>query len=331
MSKVSSEMRTEVDHLRAQMRQEMRALATEVDNRRDLLRHEAELFNTSKQLASAKDWVMCGSDAKYSCGVCTRHSSHFRHPSQRNSKWIIGNGGFKYSSRLSVEVCKHETSEMHGIALELEDERSHDPLHFSLQHQLAESRSITAKLFRTVYDNTLHFRAFLDYENIVHLQHHNDFEVGDQLHSRNTAPTMLRVIYHTDRSAFIHHFTTIDPATGRLPLVGVAADKVSDKRMKQWQCNAGRSRCKGSPFTFCSELLKMGTTAKGVDCFKNMIDSCTGIGIRQASQRKTYCFDGEAVYSGAGTTADTCKSLVKSEDPRDELKSSKTHHTLESF
>ena len=106
--------------------------------------HEAKLFNTSKQLASAKDWVMYGSDAKYSCGVCTRHSSHFRHPSQRNSKWIIGNGGFKYSSRLSVEVCKHETSEMHGIALELEDERSHNPLHFSLQHQLAESRSITA-------------------------------------------------------------------------------------------------------------------------------------------------------------------------------------------
>ena len=131
--------------------------------------------------------------------------------------------------------------------------------------------------------------------------HNNDFDVGDQLHSRNTAAPMLSVIYRTDRRTITEHMTTISPATGRLPLVGVAADKVSDKRFKQWQCNALRTNLLGSPWTFCSELKKMGLTAKGVDCHKNMANSASDVGVT-AAQRKTYSFDGEAVYSGEGTT-----------------------------
>ena len=103
---------------------------------------------------------------------------------------------------------------------------------------------------------------------------------------------MVKVMYNTDRSKFYKHFTTIDPATGKLPLVGIATDKVSDKKFKQWQCNAARARYKGSPFTLCTELRKMGTTAKGVDCYNNMVAAATDIGI-SATQRKTYCFDGK--------------------------------------
>ena len=148
--------------------------------------------------------------------------------------------------------------------------------------------------------------------------HNNDFDVGDQLHSRNTAAPMLSVIYRTDRRTITKHMTTISPATGRLPLVGVAADKVSDKRFKQWQCNALRTNLVGSPWTFCSELKKMGLTAKGVDCHKNMANSASDVGVT-AAQRKTYSFDGEAVYSGEGTTTDTVKSLVLKEDPKNEV------------
>ena len=126
---------------------------------------------------------------------------------------------------------------MHILSVEWESSRVRNPIDFSTQHQLLESRFITEKLFRTTYDNALHYRSFLDYENLVcqfgfiitehhidsthlwgctalaaissvlilawtqvWLQHCNDAGVGDQLHSRNTAAPMLDVIYRTDRS-----------------------------------------------------------------------------------------------------------------------------------
>lgn len=314
----SSDIRIEVNHLTALMRKEMKQLADEVDTRRELLRQEGDLFSSSQRLASTRTWLTRSSNGKYHCGICTRHSSQFTCGSQMNSKWIVGNRGIRYGARFTISVCEHEDSDMHTLSMKLEEERSLNPLHFSLQCQLAQSRTITAKLFRTVYDNCLHYRSFLDYENLVHLQHLNDGDLGDQLHSRMTAALMLQVVYRKDRMIYRVHFTTINPATGRLPIVGVAADKVSDKRFKQWQCNAGRSNLHGSPFTFCTELRKMGTTAKGIDCYANMVGSCDDFGII-STQRRTYAFDGEAVYSGAGTTADTCKSLLKAEDEENEI------------
>ena len=62
----------------------------------------------------------------------------------------------------------------------------------------------------------------------------------------------------------------------------------------------------------------MGDTSKGIDFYNNMVDSATKVGV-SAPQRKVYSMDGEAVYTGDGTTADTCKSLVKAEDPANEV------------
>ena len=163
------------------------------------------------------------------------------------------------------------------------------------------------------YDNAIHYRSFLDYENIVWLQHNSGMDVGDQLHSRHTSVVMLDVVYRSDRQEYRIFLTTISPATGRLPQVGIAADKVSSKRMKQWQCNAARVNLQGSPSTFCTELRKMGKTALGIDCFNNLAGSFADLG-GKPHQRRSYCMDGEAVYSGNGTTADTVKSKVKAED-----------------
>ena len=61
----------------------------------------------------------------------------------------------------------------------------------------------------------------------------------------------------------------------------------------------------------------MGLTAKGQACYDNPIGSleCYGVIPRQ---RRTYSADGEAVYSGEGTIANTVKSLVKAEDEKNE-------------
>jgi hypothetical protein len=101
------------------------------------------------------------------CGKCTQHKPFFTHRTQQESPWILRNGGVKYRNRFCQQVRKHEESDMHILAIELDEERDCEPLEYSLQQQQLEARDITANLFRTTYDNALHYRAFLDYENLV--------------------------------------------------------------------------------------------------------------------------------------------------------------------
>ena len=145
----------------------MQALATEVDHRRELLRTESDTFVDNQQLASSKDWVIVTQNSRYCWGFCTTHSTLFKHPSRRSSPWILGNGGIPYNRRWRNQLWQHEQSEMHILSVEWESSRVRKPIEFNIQYQLLESRLITEKLFRTTYDNALHYRSFLDYENLV--------------------------------------------------------------------------------------------------------------------------------------------------------------------
>ena len=145
----------------------MQLLVQEVDNHRALLWEESKAFTERKNLASSRSWPLLMPNGRYCCGVCTSHASHFNHQKQYTSPWLMANGGVKYADRFSNKALKHEESNMHELAIELEAERALNPLEFSLQHQLHESRVITAKLFRTTLDNAIHFCAFLDFESLV--------------------------------------------------------------------------------------------------------------------------------------------------------------------
>lgn len=216
IDRLTSEMRTETNHLAVQMRRQMTDLVEQVDQRRDLLRNERDLFESSTKLASNRSWLLAMQNGRYCCGPCTAQSSFFTHRMQKESPWLLSKGGIKFNARFSVQVCKHEDSDMHILAIELEEERVSDPLQFSLQQQLLKSRTITGRLMKTAYDNALHYRSFLDYENIVWLQHNNDLNVGDQLHQRQSSSAMIGTIYRTDRKTWIRFLSTPNKATGRL-------------------------------------------------------------------------------------------------------------------
>jgi hypothetical protein len=57
----------------------------------------------------------------------------------------------------------------------------------------------------------------------------------------------------------------------------------------------------------------MGDRSRGVDCHKELRGSQTDVGL-QEPQCRSYAFDGEACYSGDGTTADTTKYLLLQQD-----------------
>jgi hypothetical protein len=160
-------MRSEVEQLSASMRQEMRVLASQVEHARDKLTSQQQAYDNSRKLASSRDWLLLMPNGRYCCGVCTTHCSLLTHIKQRESPFILSNGGVRYTYNFSSAVNEHGQSKMHAQSGEHEQDRMRKPLEFSLHVQLLESREITLKLFRTVLDNALHYRSFLDYENLV--------------------------------------------------------------------------------------------------------------------------------------------------------------------
>ena len=77
-------------------------------------------------------------------------------------------------------------------------------------------------------------------------------------------------------------------------------------------------RIVSTPFTFIMSLREMGETSKGVDCHRELRGSQGDMSL-QPAQCRTYAFDGEACYSGDGTTADTTKFLLLQQDASNEV------------
>ena len=105
--------------------------------------------------------------------------------------------------------------------------------------------------------------------------------------------------------------TTLNSHTSRRPYVGVAADKVCDKKFKSWEIVAVRVNFNGTPVTLIAELRPItGASADAAACLSEIDGACDGLGL-DASQRRSYCFDGENCYQG-GVTAVKARLLERS-------------------
>ena len=323
---VSSSVDSEVASIQVTLREEttrmckqIEALQADLQRQRAEFKQEVDSFTESKKLCTDKDWIASLPNGRFVCLVCTRHQSHCKHGTQQRSKWLKQNGGVKYCSRFSRLLWSHENEcEMHKVCVEMEAMSLQQPLVFAFETQFAEAKEATAKLFKITLDNALRYRAFLDYENVVYLAHSCGAEIGEQLHGRKVSTAMADMMYRTFRQQGYEYISTPKPATRALPYVGRASDKVSDCKYTQWIVVTGRIRVGGTPVTFLQELRKMGLTATGQDCYDQVVAAEEGMGC-QAGQVKTSSFDGEACYSGEGTTAPTVKSLTLGADPDAEV------------
>ena len=103
-------------------------------------------------------------------------------------------------------------------------------------------------------DSLKHYRSFLEHENLCFLQTQNDTNLGDRLHGRKTAATMLETIYAYQREQTASFLSTPNEHTCRLPYVGIAADKVCDQKFASWEIVNGRVNYLGTPVSFIMEL-----------------------------------------------------------------------------
>ena len=116
-----------------------------------------------------------------------------------------------------------------------------------------------------------------------------------------TAATMLETIYAHQSDQAATFLSTPNEHTRRLPYVGTAADKVCDSKFASWEIVSGRVNFHGTPVSFIMELREITSDSADGDTCLAEIDGAHARLKVVASQRRTYCFDGEACYQGEVT------------------------------
>lgn len=270
---------------------------------------------SAKELASQKDFLALNQQGNYICTVCTTHCSQFTHAKQRDSPFLACNGGKSPDSRMSnftTAVHTHETSDMHLLAMQLEQSSQRDPIVASINAANMYARETTAKLFRTAISGVVNYHSFADYERLVQLQDANGVDVGDWLHGRKTAAAFLEVCHEDFDRQLTEKLSTVSSFTGNVPYIGQAADKVCDSIFEQWQVLCSRINHNGRPLSVLMELTKVTDDATGKSCWEKIVKAEKN---RQVTpdQSQSFAFDGEACYQGKESGVN---SHIQKERPR---------------
>lgn len=230
VSGLRSDLRVEIATLRRESTKAVTALLDDVAAQRTSLAEERRQFTDSKKLASDRDWLVLLGNGNYICLVCDTHH-HALQPDERGPRFLESpflrrNGGLRVGEYFSRQVCKHENTQAHAHCWQLEDHRQAEPLQYAFRMQEQEADEVTRRIFRTVLDSLCHHRSFLEHESLCFLQSENGLEMGDRLHMRLTAASMLETIYTVQREQARLFLVTPNMYTQRRPYVGIAADKV---------------------------------------------------------------------------------------------------------
>ena len=271
---------------------------------------------SAKQLAADRDWLVVSGSGCYFCSICTKHCNLFTNAKQLQSRWVAGNGGVdpaqhRWGKPFPAQVHRHGESEMHQLAVDFDKARASMPLVASFSQQALHAENVTVTLLRTAIDGVVNYRAFNDFENLVYLQHLNGLDVGDWQHGRQAAAAMLGCAEAEWRQQMKLYLSTPLQSTGRVPYLGIAADKVSDNYNGSWQPICGRCNHKGKPVSFLLELYKMTKDCTGNSCWVGIKHGEEAAGVKPW-QSISFAFDGEAAYQGELSGV---KSAIKKERP----------------
>lgn len=195
---LKSDLCHEIATLRKDSVSAARAVLDDVKVQRKELLEERKEFSKTKKLASEREWLVMLGTGNYICVYCDTHHHQLRGQGCgrfMESPFLRRNGGVKYCTEFSIKVCKHEQTKMHAACWALEEDREADPLLHAFGRAEHAADVVTARVFRTVLDSLKHYRSFLEHEALCFLQHKNGVELGERLHGRKTASTMLETIY----------------------------------------------------------------------------------------------------------------------------------------
>ena len=150
-----------------------------------------------------------------------------------------------------------------------------------------KQRATMRKLLVTVLHLAKKCNSVASYEEQIFLQYLNDVQVGDRLHSSDTARSMLIMCHREGRTDFKMFLTTCNPVTGHVPFFGAACDKVTDKGKIQFQPCCIRVNYCGYPLVIFNDAKRVydegsydpTSEASGFSLFNKMLESFEEMGV----------------------------------------------------
>ena len=287
---------------------------------------------------------------KFWCALCTEFKSALADGRHLSSKWIASNGGFDINDSRAMNLYNNHIGnhEMHKICLEAQALAEQNRWCSLSQEQLTRADETTKRLLMLVAHSNKEKRSSRAYERDVKLLHLLGVDVGERQHSRITGAEMSLVLAEVGMRGLEEFLTTVKPATGRKPHVGMSFDKQTDLGGLQSQVHMMRVNFLGTPVTVFASLTMLeapvneeeeGThEADGYHCFQKICDCLTESGVAlfeetgkdahgritfgdailvakdtprpHSEQFRTACGDGEAVYNGTGPKKSVRARLV---------------------
>ena len=218
------------------------------------------------------------SNGRVICVTCTGNMSALRDGRSLRSKFIAINGGVAQDSMLSSRWSEHEGSDGHAISVEAEKLQKQSPMARALSEFEVRQNLVATTLFRTCAFGNIHKQSFYMFEENLAFLHGLGVDIGAIEHSRKSAREMTLALADGARRQVKQYITTVNPMTGALPLVGVAADKLTDLGKVQSQIIMIRVNYAGTPLTLYGKLTPLGLEydpdheASGLACFNQLCE-----------------------------------------------------------
>jgi hypothetical protein len=265
------------------------------------------------------------------CLLCTQHCACLTDRRQLVSPFIASNGGHSQSTGLVRKWNDHTSSQMHELCEECDQTRAQNLIPVAVSKEVQRQQAVMVQLFRLAAFMAKHKLSFRMYEELVALLHMGGVDVGDVDHSRVIARQMNETLAGFGRKQLAAFLREKNCVTGRLPHLGVAADKLTDLGGKQSQMVMLKFNFKGNPVTVFASLVMLVAglydedhEANGLSCFNEMCEVVEDAGVSlfqiksqdlsgkvtewgdsilhhgHGEQWRSTAADGEGVYNGTG-------------------------------
>jgi len=231
------------------------------------------------------DAAMLGS-GKVICALCTANMAALRDGRQLNSHFLSVNGGVNIDPYLTSRWLEDSKSAMHLICGEHAVDLKRDSMTHAAAAALAREDAVLERLFiNTAMYVCERKHSYREYEHLLRLQAVNGLDMGNINHGRQACKEMVLMTWQLGLKEIKDFMGTTSTMTGRLPHLGVSADKLTDLAHDQWLIVMIRLNVHGRPVTLflvveaVDDSYDGDNEANGFSCYNKLVNTLSLIGI----------------------------------------------------
>ncbi|KAK3244804.1 hypothetical protein CYMTET_45601 [Cymbomonas tetramitiformis] len=267
------------------------------------VKHSVRHCNTVEAIIETFHMTSYPADEVFVCKVCFKHSS--LSPKQvcsgvnRKSVGIFSSNSLL--KNVKPRIITHYTSAVHEWCSEYENKQ---------QLAITQQRAIGLTLGRLALETIVEAHSYCSYERAVLRQHLIGTRVGNLNHGRDFVRKLLPCFYNVVVRRVIAWFRALDPATLRVTLFALNADKVTEfRRTGQVVGAIGFDRGELKAILLGDPPVTEGHDGEGVatNIFKVLQDVYCFTVFQLRAQLTRFAFDGQ--YFGLDVPSILCRKI----------------------